>query len=105
MVEAFPVRDGVQLTIVVAGADTKTATRLGKATLFINFTRGVLAYDAAEETAWKEKLELPKDGEGSMKMTPQGGSPSLWGVPAHDLQMTAIQVSDRNLLKRMPVPR
>jgi hypothetical protein len=73
-------------------------------TLIINFTNGALPYDAATGTAWSGKLTLPESGQASMSLTPQGGSPQLWGVSASNVQMTAAQVSDGNLLKTMLVP-
>jgi hypothetical protein len=72
-------------------------------TLYIDFAHGTLRYDSTGGTALTGSLTLPDSGQGAMQLNVGGNAP-LWGVPAVNVHLSAVQVSDRNLLKTMPMP-
>jgi hypothetical protein len=71
-----------------------------EASLFIDFDKGTIPTTSTDGAAWKGKLTLPEKGNGSLDLLPEAGNKqTVWGVPAAEIRVTAVQVSDKNLLK------
>jgi hypothetical protein len=72
--------------------------------LAIDFGSGVIPANSMAGTTWTGSLTLPNTGNALMNLSPAGGAKEeLFGVHTSDLQITATQVSDRNLLKSIKV--
>ncbi len=81
-------------------------TRPSEVSLAIDFNTGVIPANSMAGTTWAGTLTLPKTGEGSMSLSPTGeAKQTVFGVQTSDLQITAVQVSDRNLLKTLKPSR
>src|SRR5581483_3522673 len=80
-------------------------TKPYQATVYIDFNTGALPAGSTEGTVWKGTLTLPEGGDSTLKLSPFGGAKqTLWGVPAAEVQISATQVGDHNLLKALPLP-
>jgi hypothetical protein len=76
------------------------------ATLYIDFAKGALPAASTAGTTWKGTLTLPEKGPASLRLRGTSDSKQdLWDVPVAEIQMSAMLVEDRNLLKEMTPPK
>jgi hypothetical protein len=74
--------------------------------IHIDFRTGAISTDSKDGTTWEGSLTLPKNGPGLMNLNPANASNrTLWDVPASELQVTAVLVGNKNLLKDTPPPK
>jgi hypothetical protein len=74
--------------------------------MFIDFENGKIPLGSTHETTFKGTLELPETGDGALHVKGQPEPKSeIWGASAAEVELSAVQVSDRNLLKAIPVPK
>ncbi len=75
-------------------------------TISIDFATGAIPAKSIAGTSFKGAIDLPVTGDGTLHVHGVGGSKvEVWGAPATDIELSAIEVSDRNLLKAMAVPK
>jgi hypothetical protein len=80
-------------------------TKPYQVTLYVDFATGAIPVDSTNGATWKGTLSLPDKGDSTLKLSPAGQSKqSLWGVEAAQVQITATQVGNRNLLIGMTPP-